>query len=157
MRFTSFKTFLEVTAAGESNIFEIPFQANGKDYIMRLFGQPTYKLFSYSIYRKGTIYEITWFPRDAQKDDLWKRTGDNSVGGIRELLNTIKTLATQKIMELNPVGFFFKGADKDLDRFWKKFTRNLDFQGYVLSRTVPYIYVKAELKDKIDTQDFDQD
>lgn len=146
-----FRSFLEDQ---QYDTQDTPFEVEGQQYVLRFFGRPTYAVFPDSYYKKGMVYEIVWFPAntaDQGADGKYDRTGGNSVGHIRSLLNVLFQLLSQKLAALKPTGFFLKGADPKLERFWQRFPQLQNFPGYVKSSVNPKIFVRQKVQKGIDT------
>lgn len=98
--------------------------------------------------------EIVWFPAERGGiEDKWSRTGDNSLGQVRQILSTLPPMISQWVAMNKPVGFYWKGDDARLASVWNRMSRGADFAslGYVRSRTKPNVYVQQRLQQMLDT------
>lgn len=136
-----------------------PFEAAGRQYVLKLIGLPTYDMLPYRKYKAGSIYKIAWYPAEREADDdRFGRAGGLGAGSVRQVLTALGRAVASWLADARPVGVTWTAADAGLSRLYKRMSgdigRVMDGVGYVPLRDEANTYVRSDLKDRLEQQDF---
>src|SRR3954463_6301195 len=95
MRFKQWFETVGMPSVNARSNQDVPFQADGKNYILRFSLLPTHMVFPYSPYAGGKVAEVVWFPAEKAtipNDQRYERTGTNSLGSVRQILSILPPL-----------------------------------------------------------------